>query len=362
MNWILYPALLLQGRLRLKQLLTVYALGWILLLVTVNLTPASVTTAIGLLLAYFNLAYIKLLDQETQKLLTPSSNQVLDWLAEAIQKQLIQEQRQQQLLQQRLDEISHASDELESSAGQVTSNAEKQSQAAATASAAVEELNVSILQVAGLARESKEASHEAEQDLQASNQQLLELVQQLSSMAAEAESTHQKTHQLYSSSQTINEVTRVIHEISDQTNLLALNAAIEAARAGEAGRGFAVVADEVRQLARNSQDSASEISRTITDVQELISQATQQMDGLSHQAQSSAELSEVLRQRLEGVSLKTRQLTDQVVQVAASTQEQSQAVSEIAVLADQVREGNQTNRQAAEQARSIAKHLSHLTG
>lgn len=372
MRWISYPVLLLLGKFSLTNILVAFSLAWIASLVSLFATSSWVSSSLALALAYLSIAYLWLLHQELKRLIdfcdpenasqAPPSSQLLIRLFTGIQKLMVAEQRQQHLLQQRLDEISHASQELESSAIIVTQNAQEQSHSASTASAAVEELNVSILQVASLASESRLASHEAEQDLKNSNQQLLELVEQLSSVAEQARETNQQIHQLYNSSQVINDVTRVIHEMADQTNLLALNAAIEAARAGEAGRGFAVVADEVRQLALSSQDSASEITRTITGVQEQISQATEQMTRLSNQAQTSAQNSEELRICLEGVSHKTQQLTEQVVQVAASTQQQSQAVSEIATLADQVREGNEHNLQAADQARSIARHLSRLTG
>ncbi|WP_439862336.1 methyl-accepting chemotaxis protein [Pseudomonas sp. MBLB4136] len=180
-------------------------------------------------------------------------------------------------------------------------------------------------------------------------------------MAQQAQATNELILQLHSNSHTINEMSGTIRGIADQTNLLALNAAIEAARAGESGRGFAVVADEVRRLAQHSQESAAEISRNIESVQRHIQGATVQVAGLSELAQGSAEGSEAVRNLLDRVQQCTWQLTEQVDQVAVSTEQQGKAVAEIAELADHVRQGNADNLRAADQARTIAHHLAHLT-
>ncbi|WP_438943539.1 methyl-accepting chemotaxis protein [Pseudomonas zhanjiangensis] len=181
-------------------------------------------------------------------------------------------------------------------------------------------------------------------------------------MTRQAHTTNELILQLHSNSHTINEMSGTIRSIAEQTNLLALNAAIEAARAGESGRGFAVVADEVRRLAQHSQASAAEISRNIESVQQHIKGATVQVAGLSELAQRSAHSSEAVCVLLDQVQQCARQLIGQVDQVAVSTEQQGKAVAEIAELADLVRQGNVDNLKAADQARTIAHHLAHLTG
>ncbi|WP_456298945.1 methyl-accepting chemotaxis protein [Marinomonas shanghaiensis] len=287
---------------------------------------------------------------------------LLQPVSRGFQQWLNHEQRQQQLLQQRLDEISHSSHELEQSAALVTRNAEGQSDSATVAAAAVEELNVSIVQVASLAADSRQSSVVASEQLADGIAQLTNLVRQVSDMAQQAIRTDALIRQLSSNSHTINEMSGTIRGIADQTNLLALNAAIEAARAGESGRGFAVVADEVRRLAMHSQESATEISRNIESVQRHIQQAAAQVSDLTELANQSAERSEKVRTLLNQVQQHTQQLTAQVDQVAVSTEQQGQAVAEIAELADRVRRGNADNLHAADQARTIAHHLAHLTG
>ncbi|RHW21165.1 chemotaxis protein [Pseudomonas jilinensis] len=288
--------------------------------------------------------------------------QALRPVAESFQQLLLLERRRQQALQQRLDEISHSSQELEHSAVLVTRNAESQSEAANTAAAAVEQLNVSILDVAALADRSRQTSVLASGQLDESSRQLAQLLEQVSQMNRQACATNELMSQLGQSSETINAMSSAIRTIAEQTNLLALNAAIEAARAGENGRGFAVVADEVRRLAAHSQDSATEIGRNIETVRQHILQAGNHMSALTELAEHSAQGSRAVAGVLQQVREKTHELTEQVMQVAVSTGQQGQAVAEIATLADRVRQGNADNLQAAGQARTIAHHLAHLTG
>ncbi len=377
MKWLTYPAFLLLRELGI--------VGMIRALCAMSLAAGGVALAFperpsGLLWAvqaYLAISSLWLLWREVAQLqrycedsAQPAAEEpagtgewrLLQPLGRGLQQWLHRQQRQQQLLQQRLDEISHSSQELEHSAVLVTRNAEGQSEAASMAAAAVEQLNVSIVQVAALADESRQSSVLASEQLANGIDQLTNLVRQVSEMAQQAITTNDLIQQLNSNSHTINEMSGTIRSIAAQTNLLALNAAIEAARAGESGRGFAVVADEVRRLALHSQESAAEISRNIESVQQHIQGATVQVAGLTDLAHRSADSSETVRTLLDQVQQCTRQLTEQVDQVAVSTEQQGKAVAEIAQLADRVRQGNADNLRAADQARTIAHHLAHLTG
>jgi methyl-accepting chemotaxis protein len=377
MKWLTYPAFLLLRELgivgMLRSLLGIALAGG----ATTLLAPALPIEPLWAVLAYLAIASLWLLLQEVGQLQRHCEDaaqhgaqgpiSTTEWLllqpvSRGFQQWLNREQRQQQLLQQRLDEISHSSQELEQSAALVTRNAEGQSESATVAAAAVEQLNVSIVQVAALADESRQTSIVASEQLAEGIEQLTNLVRQVSEMAQQAISTNQLILQLNSNSRTINEMSGTIRAIAAQTNLLALNAAIEAARAGESGRGFAVVADEVRRLALHSQESAAEIGRNSESVQQHIKDATVQVSNLTDLAHRSAESSVAVRTLLNQVQQRTQQLTEQVDQVAVSTDQQGKAVAEIAELADRVRQGNANNLLAADQARTIAHHLAHLTG
>lgn len=372
MKWLSYPVLLLLRELgvvgMLRTLLGI-ALASSALTLWATAQPALLAWA---LLAYLAISSLWLLWRELLLLQghheSPAEQTLeADWtllqpISRSLQQRLRHERRQQQLLQQRLDEISHSSQELEHSAGLVTRNAEDQSDAASMAAAAVEQLNASIVQVAALAEQSRQSSLVASGQLNDGIARLGELVRQIAQMSQQAETTNQLILLLNANSHTINQMSGTIRGIADQTNLLALNAAIEAARAGESGRGFTVVADEVRRLALHSQESAAEISRNIVAVQQHIQNATVKVAGLSEMAQRSANSSEAVCSLLGHVQQCTRQLTEQVEQVAVSTEQQGKAVAEIAELSDRVRQGNANNLKAADQARMIAHHLANLTG
>ncbi|MGM0449838.1 MAG: methyl-accepting chemotaxis protein [Pseudomonadota bacterium] len=287
------------------------------------------------------------------------------WLTGALatphNQEVTEAQRRGHSLQQRLDEIAHAANEVAQSAESVTRNAQQQHESAETAASAIEQLNASINEIAGIANESRTSSLDSSEALSAGINKLTELVHDVANMAQQAEATNALMTELNDYSQRITEMSSTIRGIADQTNLLALNAAIEAARAGEHGRGFAVVADEVRQLARHSEESASEIDRNNQLVLDHIETATQRISQLTETAGNSAERSSEVSELLGHVHESVNTLTDQVIQVAASTEQQGQAITEIAALADRVREGNGENLNAANEARSMATHLSKLT-
>ncbi|WP_409524796.1 methyl-accepting chemotaxis protein [Nitrincola sp. MINF-07-Sa-05] len=300
-------------------------------------------------------------DHRDQTDLTAGMTNGLNPLTQTIKRLMSESQRQDITLKQRLEEIAHATNELEQSADQVAANAEHQSLAASTAAAAVEQLNASISEVASLAEQSRHASELAGGQVKEGSIRLEDLVQRISIMAQNAAATNELIIKLGDNSRMINQMSGVISDISDQTNLLALNAAIEAARAGEAGRGFAVVADEVRGLAQRSQRSAIEISNSIDSVQSYIAQVTEHMGHLSGLADESVSSVGDVRAALDHIDQQSLQVAEQVALVAVSTGQQNLAATEIAALVDQVRQGNEENNRAAFQTKAIAHHLAQLT-
>jgi methyl-accepting chemotaxis protein len=171
------------------------------------------------------------------------------------------------------------------------------------------------------------------------------------------------------SSQQIGSVLEVIRSIADQTNLLALNAAIEAARAGEAGRGFAVVADEVRSLAKRTQDSVEEIRQVIEGLQSGTREVVGTMATSHEQAQNSVRQVELAVSALRRISAAVGMITDMNLQIASAAEEQSLVAEEINSNVAAIRDVTESisfqageSAQVSQQLNKLANHQQALMG
>ncbi|HTY38096.1 MAG TPA: methyl-accepting chemotaxis protein, partial [Bacteroidota bacterium] len=171
------------------------------------------------------------------------------------------------------------------------------------------------------------------------------------------------------SSDQIGEIISVIDDIADQTNLLALNAAIEAARAGEQGRGFAVVADEVRKLAERTTKATKEIAQMIRQIQTDTHGAVSAMDAGTREVESGIELADRAAQSLNEIVGISQTVTDMIMQIAAASEQQSSASEEISknveaisAVTNETASGTQQIARAAEDLNRLTENLQHLVG
>lgn len=224
-------------------------------------------------------------------------------------------------------QLASASEELSCVTEDATRGLHQQSQEIEQAATAVNQMTAAVEEVASNAVATSQASRESDRIAQHGREQVHQTVLSIESLADDVTANATQVEDLAQKVYGISKVLDVIRSIAEQTNLLALNAAIEAARAGEQGRGFAVVADEVRGLAQRTQDSTNEIQRMISTLQGGARDAVQAMAQSSQHVEASVDQAQRAAAALDGISQRVTRITAMSQQIAAAVEEQS-AVSE----------------------------------
>ncbi|WP_375748226.1 PAS domain-containing methyl-accepting chemotaxis protein [Vibrio sp. HN007] len=260
--------------------------------------------------------------------------------------------------------IAESADREFQSMKSVEQRLDQQSSETEQVATAIEELSHSIREVADSAGSATKVTDDARQESEKGLTSISETLRVIDQLSIELVNSGKVINELSESSQKIESILDVIGNISEQTNLLALNAAIEAARAGEAGRGFAVVADEVRSLANKTRSSTDEIQEMISQLQETASDAVEIMqkgESLSKDCQVRAnETGDVLNtisSRLNSVTDNSHQIAVAVEQQASVTQEVSRSVSNIRTLAG---ENLESSRESVSRTESLVSNLNGL--
>jgi methyl-accepting chemotaxis protein len=264
-----------------------------------------------------------------------------------------------QVIAETAERVASASEQISSAASEQSQSAEAQKEQTAQVATAMQEMSATVQQVSENSAKATEASQLAAETARGGGDVVKDVLNQISAIADSVQGMAGKMEELGKSSDQIGRIAGVIDEIADQTNLLALNAAIEAARAGEHGRGFAVVADEVRKLAEGTASATKEIAQMIKSIQDGSGTAIGAMQAATSQVEAGVRSTGRAGESLQQIIQMSEQVGQMIVQIATAATEQSKASEEINQNMDQIAK---LVNDSASGAHNSAKACQNLSG
>ncbi|AMC34517.1 methyl-accepting chemotaxis protein [Janthinobacterium sp. B9-8] len=258
------------------------------------------------------------------------------------------------------DSLATSAVEMVDRSKQVSLSAVHQSDAASNMAATVEEMTVSIGQITHNARDAQKASLQAESLSKEGAEVIHNVANEIRSIASEITETATKVTALGDESQRISSIVAVIREVAEQTNLLALNAAIEAARAGEQGRGFAVVADEVRKLAERTSAATKEIADMIKLIQDRADHSVAGMNRTVDKVSSGVDLANLAAEAIGSIADSAKRAEAAITAISSALQEQTTASGQIAGSVERIAQMTEESSVTAKMSSASATALSAL--